>query len=64
MKNCVACAKAVVYWRFVRYLLKDLAKKKNRTALPRICLVYTNTVEHNTLTVFFITAISEFSQIL
>jgi len=55
--------KAVIYWQFVRYLLKEIAKK-NRTALPRIGLVYTNTVEHNTLTYVFITVISEFSQIL
>ena len=40
---------AVIYWQFVRYLSKELAKK-NRTALPRIGLVYTNTVEPNTLT--------------
>ena len=54
--------KAVVYWQFVRYVLKELAK--TRTALPRIGLVCTNTVEHNTLAYLFIIVISEFSQIL
>jgi hypothetical protein len=46
----------------VRYLLKELAK--NRAALPRIGLVYTNTAKHNTLTYLFIKVISEFSQII
>jgi hypothetical protein len=62
MKNCIACAKkTVVYWQFVRHVLKNLVK--NRTVLPRIGLVYTNTVEYNILN-FFITVVSEFSQIL
>jgi len=32
MKNFIVCAKAVVYWRFVRYLLKELAKKQDSIA--------------------------------
>jgi hypothetical protein len=56
------CKKTAVYWQFVRYLFKELVK--NRTALPRIGLVYTNSVEHNTLTYHFVIFISEFSQIL
>ena len=41
--------KAAVYWRFVRYFWRSLLKK-NRIAVSRIGLVYTNTAEHNTLT--------------
>jgi len=64
MKNCNSMCKKL---SFIGDLLGTTfwrSLQNNRTALPRICLVYTNTAEHNTLTDCFITAISEFSQIL
>jgi len=53
--------KAVLYWRFVRYILKELAKKQDRIAQNRLGLhKYCRTL----YTYFFIKVTSEFSQIL